>query len=192
MPADTVYTRRTMPRALLTANDLEHITVPNKWTELVRGRLVVREPAGGEHGFVAARIGGAILRHVDDNELGVTFAAETGFKIFSDPDTVRAPDAAFIAKARLPASLRRGFPSVAPDLVVEVVSPDDRPGELLAKIGDWIEAGCRLVWVIDPPRSLARVYRADGSEETIPADGTLSGEDVLPGFSIALERVLRF
>ncbi|HKS06626.1 MAG TPA: Uma2 family endonuclease [Gemmatimonadaceae bacterium] len=180
-----------MPRALITAEDLEHITVPNKSTELVRGQLVVREPPGAEHGFVTLRIAAAIARWVDDNQLGAAFAAETGFKIFTDPDTVRAPDASFVTASRLPVTLPRGFLSIAPDLVVEVVSPSDRPGEVLSKVGDWIEAGSRLVWVVDPPRSIARVYRADGSESTIQIGGSLEGEDVLRGFSVALARVLQ-
>lgn len=179
-----------MPRAAVTADDLEHMYIPHKRTELVRGRLVVREPAGAEHGFVALRVAAAILRHVDATSAGVAFAAETGFRIFSDPDTVRAPDAAFVMKSRMPATLPKGFLTFAPDLVAEVVSPGDRAGEIHAKVGDWLEAGCRVVWVIDPARSLARVYRADGSEEVIQLGGALSGEDVLPGFSLPLEGIL--
>jgi Uma2 family endonuclease len=71
---------------------------------------------------------------------------------------------------------------MAPDLAVEVLSPDDRPGEVLEKVADWLKAGCRLVWVVDPERRLARIYRADGSETHITHEGSLDGEDVLPGF----------
>jgi Uma2 family endonuclease len=79
---------------------------------------------------------------------------------------------------------------LAPDLVVEVLSPDDRPGETLAKVGDWLEAGARLVWVIDPEGRRARIYRNDGSEVSIAEDEVLSGEDVLPGFTCRLSSVL--
>jgi len=78
------------------------------------------------------------------------------------------------------------YPELAPDLVVEVLSPSDRAGETLAKIGDWLEAGARLVWVIDPERRIARVYRPDGTEATIKEDEHLDGEDVLPGFTCSL------
>ena len=79
---------------------------------------------------------------------------------------------------------------MAPDLVVEVLSPDDRPGETLAKVGDWLEAGARLAWVIDPQRRLARVYRADGTESLLAESDALDGEDVLPGFNCPLGAIL--
>src|SRR2546430_633799 len=80
--------------------------------------------------------------------------------------------------------------ALAPDLVVEVLSPDDRAGEVLAKVGDWLSAGCRLVWVVDPERRVARVYRHDGTETIVDETGALDGEDVLPGFSCALATIL--
>jgi Uma2 family endonuclease len=122
--------------------------------------------------------------------LGVVVAAETGFKLFSDPDTVRAADVGFIRSERVPDPLPRNFGALAPDLVVEVLSPDDRPGEVLQKTGEWLSAGSRLVWVIDPERRTARVYRADGSQETLVESDALLGEDVLPGFSCGLAEVL--
>lgn len=79
---------------------------------------------------------------------------------------------------------------MAPDLVVEVLSPDDRPGKVLAKVADWLSAGTRLVWVVDPERRLARVYRHDGSETLVSTDGALDGEAVLPGFSCPLVSIL--
>jgi len=122
---------------------------------------------------VALRIATAIANHVQAHDLGYVLAAETGFKLATDPDTVRAPNVAFVSRARVPEPLPAGVAALAPDLVVEVLSPDDRPGEVLAKVGDWLNAGCALVWVVDPHKRLARVYRADGSESAIDADGTL-------------------
>jgi len=174
----------------LTADDLLHLNLPDKRTELVRGVLVVREPAGYRHGQVAAELAHLLSAHVRANDLGSVFAAETGFTLFTDPDTVRAPDVAFISKARLPDPPPAGFASLAPDLVVEVLSPDDRPGEVLAKVGDWLRAGCRLVWVVDPARRRARVYRADGSESLLGEHDVLEGHDVLPGLTIRLAEVL--
>ena len=176
--------------ARLSADELLHAHIPNKRAELVRGELIVREPAGGLHGRVAMNLGVELAVHVKRTAAGAVFAAETGFKLASNPDTVRAPDVAFIATDRLPSRDTRGYPALAPDLVGEVLWPDDRPGEVLAKVGDWLSAGCRLVWVVDPERRVARVYRLDGSETIVSATDVLEGEDVLPGFSCSLATIL--
>lgn len=172
--------------ALLTAEELLRLNLPDKRTELVRGVLLVREPAGYQHGHVAMRLGAAMHRHAEINGLGRVFAAETGFTIARQPDTVRAPDVSFISSGRLPHPPPRGFAELAPDLAVEVLSPDDRPGDVLEKIADWLKAGTRLVWVVDPVRHTARVYRADGTEAMVEQNGILHGEDVLPGFAWAV------
>jgi Uma2 family endonuclease len=176
--------------APLTADELLNLDIPGKSLELVRGLLVVKEPPGFLHGAVAARLGKVVIDHVDAGGLGLVLAAETGFKLASDPDTVRAPDVAFVRAERVPRPLPNGYPALAPDLAVEVLSPDDRPGEVLAKVGDWLNGGARLVWVVDPVARRARVYRQDGSEVQLGQDGVLDGEDVLPGFSCRLETVL--
>ncbi|PYP79481.1 MAG: Uma2 family endonuclease, partial [Gemmatimonadetes bacterium] len=89
--------RSVSPSPLLTAADVERISIPDKQVELVRGQLVVREPPGTWHGAVAARLTCALGDFVREQELGLVFAQDTGFKIESDPDTVRAPDVAFVA-----------------------------------------------------------------------------------------------
>ena len=106
------------------------------------------------------------------------------------PDTVRAADVAFLSTERFPDPRPEGYPAMAPDLVVEVLSPRDRPGEVLAKVGDWLEAGARLVWVIDPRRRLARVYRQDGTEALVAEHESLDGEDVVAEFSCLLADIL--
>ncbi|MFN2570178.1 MAG: Uma2 family endonuclease [Gemmatimonadales bacterium] len=174
----------------MTADDLRRANIPNKRTELVRGVLRVREPAGFLHGQVAMNLGAELRAHVKQTDAGVVLAAETGFKLATNPDTVRAPDVAFVAKGREPPRDASGFAALAPDLVVEVLSPDDRPGEVLAKVADWLSAGTRLVWVVDPLRRLTRVYRQDGSETIVGADGSLNGEDVVPGFVCPLATIL--
>jgi Uma2 family endonuclease len=176
--------------AFLTAEELLHLNLPNKRTELVRGVLTVREPAGYQHGDVAMRLGAAIHAHVEAHRLGRVLAAETGFTLARKPDTVRAPDVAFISNERLPDPPPRGFAELAPDLAVEVLSPDDRAGDVLEKVADWLKAGTRLVWVVDPIRVNARVYRADGSESLLNETDALQGEDVLPAFTCALRSVL--
>jgi Uma2 family endonuclease len=174
----------------MTAQELLHAHLPNQRSELVRGVLRVHEPAGFLHGRVAMNLGAELRAHAKQAAAGVVVAAETGFKLFTDPDTVRAPDVAFVAKGREPPPDASGFADLAPDLAVEVLSHDDRPGEVLAKVSDWLSAGTRLVWVVDPQRHVARVYRQDGSERIVTADGALDGEDVLPGFACPLASIL--
>ena len=190
MPAEHAYVPNMSSAALVTADELVQLRIPDKHVELVRGVLVVREPAGSTHGLVAMRLGAELAVYVKRAGAGGVFAAETGFQLTTDPDTVRAPDIAFVRHERMPPPDATGYPALAPDLVVEVLSPGDRPGEVLAKVADWLSAGTRLVWVVEPQRHLARVYRYDGSETIVPADGALEGEDVLPGFSCPLASIL--
>jgi Uma2 family endonuclease len=171
---------------VMTAEQLERTEIPGKSTELVGGRLIVHEPPGSYHGQVAAKLLFLLGQHVYARNLGWLFGQDTGFKIMSNPDTVRAPDVAYISKNREPDIPRRGYGSLAPDLVAEILSPDDRPGEVLSKIGDWLAAGVKLVFVIDPVRREVRVHRADGSQAVVSESGRLDGEDVLPGFSCVL------
>lgn len=174
---------------LMSAERLLQTTAPGKRLELVRGILAVREPPGMRHGRVAMNLAHALADHVRRRGLGQVYAAETGFHLARNPDTVRASDIAFVAAGRLPDPEPAGFAELAPDLAVEVVSPGDRPGETLAKVGDWLEAGTRLVWVIDPERRLARVYRADGTEVHLSEEEALDGEDVLGGFTCPLGEI---
>jgi Uma2 family endonuclease len=186
MEAVSPYTRRMSGAKLMTAEELLREQPPHKRSELIRGRLVVREPAGGRHGDVTMRVTLPLANHVREHDLGQVYAAGTGFKIESDPDTVRAPDVAVIVKARLPEEEPKGYPAYAPDLVVEVLGADDRPGAVLAKVGAWLSAGVRLVWVVDPEKRVARVYRADGGESQLGSGDSLIGKDVVPGFSLPL------
>jgi Uma2 family endonuclease len=171
---------------LLTASDLLALETAGKSTELVRGRLIVREPPSTYHGIVQSILNVLVGSYVRAHTLGAVFGQDTGFKIASDPDTVRAPDLAFVDRARVAQIGRRGYAALAPDLVAEILSPDDRPGEVLTKVGEWLEAGVRLVWVIDPDRRVAAVYRDDGSVMTVSPDAEVHGEAVLPGFSFRL------
>ena len=183
---------------VMTADELLMLRMPDKRTELVRGRLLVREPAGFWHGDVAARALVAISNYLAADRssqasgvaCGRVVAAETGFTLQRNPDTVRAPDVAYIRAERLPSGAHVGFADFAPDLAVEVLSPSDRPGEVLAKVADWLTAGTVLVWTIDPERRRARVYRADGSDAVLGAADYLDGEDVLPGFRASVSELV--
>lgn len=175
--------------ALMTAEELLRLALPDKRTELIRGRLTVRDPGGARHGAVANRIAYRITAHVEAHDLGRVYAAETGFKIESTPDTVRAPDVAFIVKERLPNVEPHGYPPWAPDLAVEVLAHADHPADTLEKVAQWLKAGVRLVWVVDSEKRIARAYRADGTESLLGSDGILDGEDVLPEFTLSLSRL---
>ena len=178
------------PVELMTADELLRTNLPDKHVELLRGVLVVREPAGYRHGAVTARLTKLLMDVVDDRGLGRMLAAGTGFQLATDPDTVRAPDVAFVRRERLPSPEPAGYAALAPDLVVEVLSPGDRPGETLRTVADWLKAGSRLVWVVDPNRRVVHVYRQDGSEALIAEPRVLSGEDVVPGFEGRLGEIM--
>ena len=187
MPAEHPYVPNMTQ--LMTAEDLLQPNVP-KHAELVRGVLVVREPPGFRHGEITVRLASALMTHVDAHHLGRVVGGDAGFKLQSDPDTVRGADIAFVSWKRLPEQSPVGFPPLGPDLVVEVLSPGDRSGDTLAKIADWLSAGTGLVWVIDPERRLARIYRQDGSESILRENDALDGEYVLPGFVCQLTTIL--
>lgn len=187
MPAEPAYVPNMTP--VVTAEDLLKPGMPER-ADLVRGVLVVHEPPGFRHGQITARLTIALGTYVEARHLGRVVAGDAGFKLQSSPDTVRGADIAFVSWERMPQQSPVDFPPLGPDLVVEVLSPGDRPGETLAKIADWLSAGTRLVWVIDPERRLARVYRQDGSESILGEADELDGENVLPGFACKLGAIL--
>jgi Uma2 family endonuclease len=157
--------------------------------ELLDGVLVVMSPAGGDHGSVTVRLLSALAVWVHERELGEVFDSSTGFILGRDPDILRAPDAAFVAAARLPAR-RRGFLEVAPDLAVEILSPSNTVVEMSRKLRDYFRAGVRLVWVIDPQTRSVAVHAADGPIQAWLEEGaTLDGGEVLPGFAVPLARI---
>lgn len=148
-------------------------------------------PAGGKHGDLASELNMVIRLFVKQHRLGYVTAAETGYLIATDPlegDTVRAPDAAFVAAQRLPGGLPDGYIPLAPDLAVEVVSPSDRPDEIEAKISDYLRAGVRLIWYVYPGLNMVRVETPTGGRRLSGAD-VLDGGDVLPGFSLPASEI---
>jgi Uma2 family endonuclease len=174
----------------MTAEQLARMPFPHNRTELVRGRLIVHEPAGGRHGRIAATIVIEIGIYLRLHPIGTVYAADTGFTIERKPDTVRAPDVAYIRADRVPADDGVAFAEIAPDLAVEVVSPGDRAGAVRTKVAQWLRAGTLLVWVVDPRRRSARVYRTDGHARLVAESDMIEGEDVLPGFRAPLARFL--
>lgn len=155
--------------------------------ELVRGELRVMTPAGAEHGRVTATVGILLGAHVRETASGVTFGAETGFVLARDPDTVRAPDAAFVTKDHADAIGRtvKYWPQ-APDFAVEVVSPDDSFREVEEKTLNWLRAGSLAVLVLDPSRHSATVYRGTGEARAYSRDDTIDLSDAVPGWKVAV------
>lgn len=176
----------------MTAEELLGYEVPGKRVELRRGQLLIREPSSFHHGELTLRIGVALTNHLMTEREGWAITrgrvatADPGFTIARSPDTVRAPDVAYLSRERFPERLPVGFPELAPDLAIEIRSPNDRPGELLAKVADWISAGAQLVWVLDAAREAVTVYRADGTVTVLRGADVIDGEMVLPGFLLAL------
>ncbi len=155
--------------------------------ELVEGHLRVMCAAGYEHGRVAATASWLLSTHVRTAGLGQSLGAETGFILARDPDTVRAPDAAFVSHARANAAgPTQGFwPGGAPDLAIEVVSPEDSRPYIRAKALDWLEAGAIAVLVLHPRSCSATVYRAGGDVREI-IGGEIDLSDAVPGWQVAL------
>ncbi len=153
--------------------------------ELVEGELKKTVPVGSEHGYVALRFGRLLGNYVGTSGLGRVYAAETGFKLASNPDTVHAPAVASVRRERVEAAGRvEGFWPGVPDLAVEVVSPNDRASEVLDKVDDWLRAGTWIVWVVYSSPVRLFVYRADGSVQQLGPDEEVEGGDVLPGFRL--------
>ena len=151
--------------------------------ELVKGALRKMPPAGSEHGAIAFNVGRLLGNHVVERRLGQVYAAETGFKLASDPDTVRATDAAFVRKERVDQLGRiKGYFPGAPDLAVEVVSPSDTYRDVIDEVYDWIDAGVRMVLVVDPGCRVVTAYRSRRAVEVLTDEDVVDGGDVVPGW----------
>jgi Uma2 family endonuclease len=175
---------------LMTAEELERMPDDGQFYELVRGRLVRVSPSSSISSIVSASVLAFVAAFVRQHKLGIVGDAQWGLKLASNPDTVRAPDVAFVRAERIPPEgIPRGFFPGAPDLAVEVRSPSDSTAEILRKVADYLAAGTRLVWVLDPTPRTATIYRPIGEPTVLGEDGVLDGEDVLPGFTLPLRDV---
>jgi len=175
----------TIQVGVLTAAELERMPSNEMRLELVRGSLIEMPPAGHEHGTVAGNILGRLWSFVHQHQLGTVYAAETGFVLRRDPDTVRAPDVAFVRADRAATQTRRhGFFEGAPDLAVEVVSPSDGALDAEEKARDYLDAGTRLVWVVEPGARTVTEYRWNAPVRVLAIGDTVEGHDVLPGFAV--------
>ena len=158
--------------------------------ELVGGRIVRMTPTNPTHGRIEVNVAAALRAFVRTQNLGVVMAGEVGVFTTRDPDTVRAPDVLFLSHERDALRTRReGFLEVAPDLVVEILSPTDRPDAVRRKLDEYFTAGVRMAWVVDPPTRTVRVHRSGGKFRSVAAGEVISGEDVLPGFVLPVDEV---
>lgn len=177
-------------RTFMTAEELFEIPADDYRYELIKGELIKMSPAGGRHGEIAMNLGAILRNYVKRRRLGRVYAAETGFILARNPDTVRAPDVAFILKDRIPPE---GAPSafwpLAPDLAVEVVSPGDRYEEIQEKIADYFHAGTQLVWIVDPRNRTVVVYNSLAGSRIFTESVTIDGGDVIPGFSCSVAEI---
>ena len=168
----------------LTIEEFERLPDDGYRHDLVRGWLTREPPAGGWHGEIGSEIGRLVANHVREHRLGRVFTAETGFVLTEDPPTVRGPDLAFVARGRLPPGpAPAGFLRLAPDLAVEIVSPSNTWTEMAAKVRDYLEAGVRLVWIVDPRSRTVTVHELGATPVITRPEAELTGGDVLPGFS---------
>lgn len=178
----------TVDARLFTADELLRLPDDGFRYELVRGELRKMPPAGSKHGRIAARVLIRLGTFVEQHRLGVVYAAETGFVLGRGPDTVRAPDVAFVRAERVVTA--DGFYPAAPDLAVEVLSPSDSFGEVQEKTREWLQAGTRAVVLVDPAKRQVTIQRADDSRIVSAAvTDVLSVPEVVPGWELPLSEI---
>jgi Uma2 family endonuclease len=175
----------------ITADNLLQMQRSGRY-ELVKGELIAMPFADNTHGRIAMVIAVSLYAHVMTNHLGNVYAAGTGFLLTTDPDTVRAPDVAFIRRERLErVGDVQGYWPGAPDLAVEVISPNDRFTEVEEKVFNWLEAGTAMVIVVNPKKRTATVYRASDDITVLNEDEILSGNDVVKEWEMRVGDMFR-
>ena len=175
---------------LLTADDLLKLPPFEGRRELVQGEVSEMTPPTPLHGNICFRIGEVLSSYLRENPIGTPYVGDVGYLLGSEPDTVRGPDVSLVLNERLPGGVSpaRGFFELAPDLAIEVLSPNDRPGYVQAKVSDYLTAGTALVWVVDPARRKVTAYDGEGGVQVLGEDQQLAGGAVLPGFSVSVRQ----
>jgi Uma2 family endonuclease len=174
---------------LYTAEELAKMPENDKFTELVNGVIIRLQPEGFAHGVLSSGISYEISAFVhEQNVSGYALGFGAGYILSRNPDTVRTTDVAFISKSKLPDGLTGFFFPTAPDLAIEIVSPDDKASVLQEKLGQFLRAGTQLVWVFYPKTRTVEVHTPKGSH-TVGVDAILDGDPVLPGFKLAVRDV---
>ncbi|MCE9554213.1 MAG: Uma2 family endonuclease [Planctomycetes bacterium] len=179
-------------------NTVTHITTAERlWEakipqpcELVRGELRMMSPGNAEHGWVIMNLSIPLGGYVKRNNLGCVFGAETGFIIERDPDSVRAPDFAFVRRDRIAGEIPKKYFPGPPDLAVEVLSPSNSASEIQEKTEDWLHNGCSEVWLLDPQRKMASICTLNDQGVQVESVDTLSSA-LFPGFSLAVTELFQ-
>ena len=171
----------------MTAEELLKLPDDSMCHELIKGELLTMPPPGDEHGAVTMNLTLPLANHVKANNLGVLRAAETGFKLESNPDTVLAPDIAFIARDRVGDRVL-GYRAGAPDLAVEVMSQWDSRPKATRKAALWLELGARSVWVVNPRQRTVEVWRTNSERKLFHETDELV-DDTVPGFRVKVSEI---
>jgi Uma2 family endonuclease len=175
---------------LMTADELLEMPDDGRVWELVRGDLREVSPSGFEPSAIATTIGAWLAVYVIERRLGIVTIAEGGYVFEHDPDTVLAPDVAFVRREHVPARAERHkFSRIPPDLAVEVISPTDRPRAVGEKVAIYLATGVPLVWVVDPAARSATVHRPGRETLVRSIDDILDGEEIVPGVQLRLADV---
>jgi len=177
------------PTRLFTAEELERLPEFEKY-ELWEGRLVPVTPVGYLHGRVVVRLASLLDRHIREHDLG-DILVELGMTLHSDPDTVFAPDIAFIRRDRIPEQTPRGFWRGAPDLAIEVLSPEDRKGAIRWKVDEYLVRNTPLVLVVDPEKETITLFRRASSPVVLRGEDTLDLNDLVPGFTCSVREIFQ-
>lgn len=180
----------TVDARIMTAEELWRMPSDDLRHELVNGELKTMAPAGFGHGITRTELVSRLHQFVKSQKLGVVLNADTGFVLRRNPDTVRAPDVAFVKASRIPTGphLAKFFEG-PPDLAVEVVSPGDTVDELEEKVADYLAAGCQMVWVVHPKTASITVHRSASQPLVLRKGDQLDGLDVLPGFHCLIDEI---
>jgi Uma2 family endonuclease len=174
-----------------TADDLLALADDENHYELVRGDLIMMSPASPTQGRYAARLTGALVDYVDEHKLGEVYTAEPGFELQAE-QVIRAPDIAFVREECIPSpDEESGFWSIAPDLVVEIISPSETATEIQEKVQDYLKAGVRLIWLVYPKSKTVVEYRSNTQIRQLDINQNLEGGEIIPGFSYPLADLFR-
>lgn len=179
----------TVPQ-IMTADDLLQMPDDGLLYELVQGEIHQMSPASHRHGEIVINITFSLVQHVRARQLGKIYAAETGFRLASDPDTVRGTDVAFVRRERVDAvGDTEGYWPGAPDLAIEVISPNDLYTDVEEKVIEYLDAGAGMVLTVNPRKRTVTVYRALSTISILTEADTIDGEDVVPGWRLAVRDV---
>ncbi len=160
--------------------------------ELLDGEIVRLSPEGEVHGYLESRLTFFLYRFNQDAQTGWILGGEVGIYIRHNPDRIRGADLAFWSKERLPDGPLTGFSEVAPDLVVEILSPTDRWVDMRQKIDDYFSIGVGTLWIVDPEEETVFVYRSSSQRTALRSGNTLTGTGPLTGFTLPVSELFAF